>query len=236
VPKSPIDDDDYSLREDASAFISGNSLERAHFHEGLGNFVASWDAAEAAIKEAELFRGKVVFASVKELRYAGRRFTDALKLMLQQCGPEQADEALQLIREASENCIRARNDAVDALVSYLYRYFNQVKNDYGTVLMHAYFPDFMQLFVRLNELAHVIPASRSNERGRRNEIYDGIVKEDIPQLRLLYEKIETSKNLIDEDTGRERDAQRRKDRINQGIGVLGLLLTAIGIALTVLAL
>lgn len=154
MPENTSDDDSYSLREDASAFLLGRSLGQAGLDEALRKFVASWDAAEAAVKEAELFRGEVVFASVKELRYAGRRFTDALKLLLQPaCTSAQADEALQLFREASENCVRARNDAVDALISYLYRYFSRVKQDYGTILMNTYFADFMQLFMRLNEMS-----------------------------------------------------------------------------------
>lgn len=81
-----------------------------------------------------------------------------------------------------------------------------------------------------------MPASRSNERERRIEIYDEIVRSDIPRLRVLHEQIETSKDLIDEDTTRERRAQKKKERINLGLGIVGVLLATLGVVLTILAL
>jgi hypothetical protein len=128
VPTPTNDDGNNSLREDASLFLPASFFADGRFDEPLKLFVASWDAAEEAMKDAEFFRQEVVFASIKEMRYAGRRFNDALKLMLQgDAGPSHTAAICDLLREASENCIRARNDAVDALISYLYKYFRTVK-------------------------------------------------------------------------------------------------------------
>jgi hypothetical protein len=41
-----------------------------------------WDLAEKYIKEAEQVANNVVFPSIKELRYAGRRIVDGLNLIV----------------------------------------------------------------------------------------------------------------------------------------------------------
>jgi hypothetical protein len=80
------------------------------YGERIVSILAEWDSAEEAIKLAEQVNQKVVFPSIKELRYAGRRLVEALSLINSE-GPD--DEISALFNDAQFNCLRARHDAID---------------------------------------------------------------------------------------------------------------------------
>lgn len=51
----------------------------AEYNALLVEIAAEWDTAEKNIKAAELVSNQVVFPSIKELRYAGRRIVDFIR-------------------------------------------------------------------------------------------------------------------------------------------------------------
>jgi hypothetical protein len=52
------------------------------YRDALGSILTEWNQAERDIKIAEQVSMRVVEPSIKELRYAGRRVTEALRLIL----------------------------------------------------------------------------------------------------------------------------------------------------------
>ena len=100
----------------------------------LPRLLSEWDRAEEAIKSAELIRGETVFAAVKELRYAGRLIVDALELCVSMA-PHADTELRDRLVEATQNCIRARNDAVDASVTFIHKYLRFMDKTYGAAVL-----------------------------------------------------------------------------------------------------
>jgi uncharacterized protein YdcH (DUF465 family) len=80
----------------------------------LTSILAEWNQAEGDIKQAEQVSQRVSEPSIKELRYAGRRVTEAIHKILSGGDP---DDIRKLLHDADFDCHRARHDAVDAATS-----------------------------------------------------------------------------------------------------------------------
>ena len=79
---------------------------------GQRELVLKWNAAEEAIKRAEVLSHLICLPAINELRYAGRRVLDAIGQVDQVTQKQFFDDAHRL-------CERAQIDALDAQVVYL---------------------------------------------------------------------------------------------------------------------
>src|SRR5215216_725916 len=70
----------------------------------------------------------------EELRYAGRLIVDALELCVSMA-PHADTELRDRLVEATQNCIRARNDAVDASVTFIHKYLRFMDKTYGAAVL-----------------------------------------------------------------------------------------------------
>ena len=75
--------------------------------------------------------GEVVSSSIFELRYAGRKLVEVLKLAIDKgafdAKSEHRTKALVTLAEAGECCIKAKHDAIDAVITFLTLYFRDTR-------------------------------------------------------------------------------------------------------------
>lgn len=127
---------------------------KAEFDEIL----VEWNKAEQDIKIAEQIGGKVVFPSIKELRYAGRRVVDVLTKL----GNGGTDAEIRaLLADAKFDCYRARHDAVDAAVAIMNLELEAAVKKLGYDPVLKGFPAYVDLANRIHRAQRKIAESRS---------------------------------------------------------------------------
>jgi hypothetical protein len=158
-----------------------------------------WDKAEADIKLAEQIGEQVVFPSIKELRYAGRRIVDALLAV--QDGDEQL--AIKYLNDAKFDCHRARHDAIDAGLSTIAAELSvyQKKIGYGPIL--AVLPDYSQLVTKLYTSQEKIVASR-NDRRNRELVYKSIQEVEFTAIAQRYRAFKANEHIMRAVARKER--------------------------------
>lgn len=137
-----------------------------------------WDAAEEAIKRAEVLRNLISVPAIAELRYAGRRVVDAL-------GEKDKNKRRQLFSDACRICERAQFDALDAQVVYLLSTYKDVPS---RRLREPNLAKFRQLHSLLSELMR---AQFERRTGGRADDYT--IERIVP---LLNEATELHLNLL----------------------------------------
>ncbi|MDE2135573.1 MAG: hypothetical protein KGJ49_13370 [Alphaproteobacteria bacterium] len=80
----------------------------------LGSIREEWNRAERDIKLAEQVCNEIVFPSINELRYGGRRVVEVVHKLLTDANEHEIDG---LLADARFDCHRARHDAIDTAVS-----------------------------------------------------------------------------------------------------------------------
>ena len=181
----------------------------------LASVRREWDRAEEAIKLAEQIGGKVVYPSVAELRYGGRRLIEALH-EIDKGGSDASISAL--LQDAEFDCHRARHDAIDAATATISIELNIIAKKIGYDVILKCFPDYPKLIADLNSVRGKIAISRRN-RSDRAVIYSTIEAED------FHEIVESYRNLMaSEEMMKNMARNRRWERvIGYGIGVLGVI-------------
>ncbi len=162
-----------------------------------------WDKAEEDIKLAEQLNNKVVFPSIKELRYAGRR---AIEVMKKQRAGADPSEIEALFRDIKFDCHRARHDAIDAGTAKMASDIDLMTKKLGYSSILKVYPEFGQLHRNLEGIRTQIAASRSNTVNR-NEIYQEIEEDNFPALVKNFRDLQTSEVVI---KGHARGERRHK--------------------------
>jgi hypothetical protein len=139
--------------------------------------------AEETMKLAERIERRVIEASVQELRYAGRREVQAHLLRLAAAGqeltPEQYDEWLTHAIEACENCVKARDDALDSAVTFMADEVEQAVNKIGLNKVLAEFSDLSEFRRNIRECDRLMTESRG-DRLKLDDNYSKIENEHLP--------------------------------------------------------
>lgn len=182
---------------------------------------AEWDRAEEDIKIAEQVCNKVVWPSVKELRYAGRRVIDALHAMNNGLPTEQINNLLQ---DAEFDCHRARHDAIDAATATIAIRLELAHDKLGYDAVLRAFPQLPALRAKLNAVMQRIRESRG-DRGNREKIYAAIEAENLSDIVLLYNAFTESEDIMKDLAKR----QRRDKIVYITIGVAGAVFGVIGV-------
>jgi len=190
----------------------------------LSSVREEWDKSESYIKEAEQVNNAVVFPSIKELRYAGRRIIDALYLIVSNGNPSEISD---LLRDARFDCHRARHDAIDAATSKIAIDLEIAVKYLGPSIVLDSFPKYRELVNKIQRIRKKIAESRE-ERTKRENIYSSIEEEDFPGLLKLYYEFKNSESLMQKAADKER-------KIRAYSGVLTMLSIVIAIVSAIIA-
>ena len=145
----------------------------------MAELAQTWDEAEAAIKFAEQVSSAVSLASINELRYAGRRAVDALRLN----SSEQHLEAQEALLVAIAYARNARQDAFDAVFDHIARQLEMIpKRLRISKLSKEQRALFEQLLIEESEVARAIKAKRQRTLGDDRDDY----REQVMSLATKY--------------------------------------------------
>ena len=199
----------------------------ALYKDRLAAIREEWDKAEADIKQAEQVCGQVVFPSIKELRYAGRRLVEILTQI-----ENNASEAVlaDLFSDAEFDCIRARHDAIDAATAKVALDLENAAEKLGYLVLCQAFPKFSELRLKLAAVRGAIVKSRGN-RTDRKAIYAVLESIDFPQLVGLFSEFQASEPVMKDMATAERRKSLRNS-IFGWVGVASLIASVIGILIT----
>ena len=151
-----------------------------------------WNKAENTIKLAEQVCNEIVFPSINELRYAGRRLVDLIDGIYSGASEE---ELSALLADARFDCHRARHDAIDAATAHIATQIQiMVKLLRYDAIIPA-FPTFPALVKDLDLVRARIAISREN-RGNRASIYAAIEEADFPRLVTSYRSLLESEPMM----------------------------------------
>ncbi len=200
-----------------------------------------WDKAEKVIKLAERVRSEVVQPSVNELRYAGRRLVDALRVQAD-TGADKADFDV-FVTEAMQFCYRAQHDAVDATILFVQAALNEYEEEFGLALLIQHFPGVADLRAKLQDADELIVRSRE-DRLARHQDYETLATQHLPVIIDEFKKIQSNRTALqqlaaaaEEKDKREAEAaalESRRFKINLWLGVgIGLAGAVLGAVLSV---
>lgn len=182
-----------------------DQLDRA-----LLELIKQWNVAEERIKKAEQVRGNEVVASaIFELRYAGRKLVDAFALALQNdLKGDQAshDKVHAFLADATEDCVKAKHDAIDAMMTFITSWFDRVERSLGIAALQRYFPDYLKTTGMIAEVQDRITRSRGDRNALRDAIYDDIDREHGPydEVLGLFDRMRRSNDRVAREVLRER--------------------------------
>ena len=180
--------------------------------DALKRIVDEWNLAEKSIKLAEQVDGKIVNPAIYELRYSGRRLTEAILL------PDTDARKLDLLKDAHFDCCRARHDAMDAATSKIAADIDLALERLDAQRILTQFPQITALLNKLGSLRDKIAVSRE-DRGNRNAIYATIQENSLPEIVAIYREFKASEGLLVEAADQERAAReelvRRADTAEQ---------------------
>lgn len=151
-----------------------------------------WDQAELDVKTAEQVCQNAIFPAIKELRYAGRRLSDALTAIVQ---GKPREEVEVLLHEARLDCHRARHDAIDAAISHIGIQISNMENHLGYSAILKAYPGF-GAFNRRYLAAQTLIASSRQARHERGSIYEQIEKVNFPGLAAEYSEVKASEPIM----------------------------------------
>lgn len=185
-----------------------------------------WGRAERDIKLAEQVCNEIVFPSINELRYGGRRVVDAVHGLLTGAPATEVDA---LFADARFDCHRARHDAVDTATSKIAITIDIMVDKLTYEAILPAYPDFVTLVRSLADVREKISISRK-DRENREAIYSAIEAADFPVLVKQYQELRASESII------RRLAKRNRWRDVWGfwgfvVGAVGAVLSIIGIYL-----
>jgi hypothetical protein len=189
---------------------------RREFDKHIAAIIPEWNKAEADIKIAEQLEGKVVFPSIKELRYSGRRIIDALN------AAKQGDykTAIEYLIDAKFDCIRARHDAIDVTVATVAAELAVVSKKVGFDSVLRAFPDYPKLRQLVIEAQEKIVNSRAN-RNSREAIYATVEGVPFAELVRMFRGFQSSEPVM--------KSLARKDRLARLLTVIAFV-AATGLA------
>jgi hypothetical protein len=208
--------------------------------EALAHVAKLWDTVEGRIKTVERLQLTVVFASINELRYAGRRLVDLMNII---CSDDRQDRDKQdqisgIVYEIEQNIIRANNDAADAAVVFLHERLHQLVSEFGVSVTFMYFPAYSEMLSKIRQINEFMSLSRE-ERHKRNEIYNDIFENHLKQLIQLYDRMLVAEESIKTEVEEAKKIQQQRDQWTKKgyiAGIIGAIIGLGGIIIAIISL
>ena len=199
--------------------------ELPDFRDLLARTCSEWDKAEIDIKAAEQVCEEVVFPSIMELRYAGRRLIQALEVISSGGEGKKAESFLQ---DAWFNCHRARHDSIDAATSQISITINSAVRNLRPSAVLGAFPDFVHLNASIQKIKEKTQESRASQ-DKRDALYEEMEGADFPELLRWFALFQTSEPMMIA-LAKERRRERMISRWALVIAIGALLLAGAPIA------
>ena len=162
--------------------------------------IFQWNIAERRIKKAEqVCENEVIVSAVFELRYAGRKIVDAQLLLLDKDWKNDQDEYDNICRflaDAIEDCVKAKHDAIDAMLYFVTIWFKENEKRIGLHRLMEIFPNYIDVTAQISAVQAKIARSREDRVSARDGLYDEIEIQDYDMMLLLYDKMSISKDRI----------------------------------------
>jgi hypothetical protein len=122
--------------------------------------------------------------------------------------------------DATEDCVKAKHDAIDSMLDFITRWFYEAEKRIGLDNIQKYFPVYVQTTGRIGEIQDKIAASRADRNNSRDGIYDEIEIEYYDSILNLFNDMSRSRYRVDFEVSR----QKRKEKILIIITILSLLI------------
>jgi hypothetical protein len=176
--------------------------------DAIAEFIKQWNIAEKRIKKAEQVRAnEVVSSAIFELRYAGRKIVDALDLVLKKDlnhDKEARKKIHSYIADATEDCVKAKHDAIDSMMDFVVIWFNDVENSLSLTKVQQFFPDYLQTTSLIADIQTKIAESRQDRTNSRDTIYDAIDGDGYEKILKLFDTMRLSKDRVNAEIRKER--------------------------------
>jgi hypothetical protein len=186
-----------------------------HLRELTNDYANEWARAEEFVKATEGIENKVHYASVQELRYAGRRFAAAISagvlLHLDDDAVLHEKTITVHLVEAIENCKKARHDAIDSAIMYIHGSLKIVVDEFTMVKVLQFFPDFVKLADEISIIRSKISKSR-RILPDRDETYFDLKENHLEQVKDFYRKLVIADGLL-ADAKQAEQLERRRGAI-----------------------
>jgi hypothetical protein len=200
----------------------------------LAELIRQWNIAETRIKKAEQVRdNEVVTSAIFELRYAGRKIIDSIDLCLKH--DIAADSAIYervhgYIADATEDCVKAKHDAIDAMMNFVTLWFRRTEESLGLGKLQAFFPDYLEISAMIADVQDKIASSRGDRNSARDATYDEIDSTDGPYEKViaLFERMSISADRVGLEVRRERRekiALWAVTIVSVVVGVIGIIIS-----------
>lgn len=184
--------------------------------KALKELIEQWNVAEHRIKTAEAVRGGVIVSSaIFELRYAGRKLIDSIQLALSHdLAADQAThgKACAWIGDATEDCVKAKHDAIDAMMNFVTGWFDETERLIQMDRLTQFFPDYLPVTAKIIGIQERIAESRQDRTKLRDGIYNEIEKDGYPEILQLFNTMRVSKDRLLEIVAREQQAREQLAR------------------------
>jgi hypothetical protein len=195
----------------------------------LRELLEQWNIAEGRIKQAENARAQeIVSSAIYELRYAGRKVIDAIELVLNSNWTTDRvayNQIHEFIDDAIEDCVKAKHDAIDAVMSFVVRWFSDQERIIGLDNIQRFYPNYLAATAKITDMQDKIEESRKDRTKLRTAIYNEIEKGGYDEVLTLYKQMRDSKHRVDAAVKR----RSRKDRWLLYLAIAG----AVGVAISV---
>ena len=183
-----------------------------------------WGEAEETIKLFDKLSSEASIPAINELRYAGRRMTNAITAYHDmESGSDKDQEIKRHLTEARENCLKADHDAVDAIVYYIERRLQELENFVGPSRIATFFPKYTEIIRKINQVSENMTKSRNGKKDSREKYYKKIKQDLLPDIIDFYSSITASENRILADHTRNQ----KRERIYLGLAIGGVIIGVI---------
>lgn len=204
------------------------------FEKACKDLIEQWGIAEQRIKRAEqVCANEIVSPAIFELRYAGRKIIDTLKVSLE-CDLAVDVEAKELayrnLIDAIEDCIKAKHDAIDAMVGFVTTWFDGVEKRLGFSAIQKIFPEYAKITGSISGVLEKIAQSRRDRNAARDGVYDEIFREDFEKILTLYQTMKASQSRFEAEVNHEIMMGKR----NQHLAYTGIALAVVSIILAII--
>lgn len=166
----------------------------------LGELVEQWNIAERRIKKAEKKRNnEVVSSAIYELRYAGRKFIDVVDLARSndwENDPSILDTMSAYLADATEDCVKAKHDAIDAMLDFVTVWLNDAEQKLGLDQLVSHFPQYNEVISKIAQWNEEIEASRGDRISKRDEIYNDFENADFDEILSFYDMMRQSEERV----------------------------------------
>ena len=189
----------------------------ADLDKAVLDLIEQWNIAETRIKRAEQVRAnEIVAPAIFELRYAGRKIVDSLEIVLKSdisSDTKSRDTVVSYIADATEDCVKAKHDAIDAMMNFVTSWFDDLEKKIGVEEIQKFFPNYFEVVGTISVIQEQIADSRGDRNKLRDSIYNRIDGEDYDKVLNLFVTMKSSQERVTLASNRNKSKSRKENNL-----------------------